>query len=42
LLFPREGYLYVGALFFVFSYIMAYISRHIERSGAGAMRRETI
>lgn len=40
--FPREGYLYIGAVYFVFSYIMADISRRIERTGAGAVRRDTI
>lgn len=40
--FPREGYLYVGIVFFVFSYIMADVSRRIERTGSGAVRRDTI
>jgi len=40
--FPREGYLYVGIVFFVFSYVMADISRRIERTGSGAIRRDTI
>lgn len=40
--FPREGYLYIGILYFVFSYLMADISRRIERTGSGAVRRETI
>ena len=35
----REGYLYVGLAYFVFSYLMADISRRIERTGAGAFRR---
>jgi general L-amino acid transport system permease protein len=42
LLFPREGYLFIGAIYFVISYIMAGISRRIERTGAGAVRRETL
>ena len=40
--FPREGYLYVGLVFFVFSYLMADVSRRIERTGSGAIRRETL
>jgi general L-amino acid transport system permease protein len=42
LMFPREGYLFVGFMFFIFSYIMAEASRNIERTGSGAIRRETI
>ena len=42
LAFPREGYLFVGVVYFVLSYIMADISRRIERSGAGAARRDTL
>ncbi len=38
-LFTREGYLYVGLAYFVFSYLMADVSRRIERTGAGAIRR---
>lgn len=38
-LFPREGYLYVGIIYFVFSYLMADMSRRIERTGAGSVRR---
>ncbi len=40
--FPREGYLFVGIIYFVFSYIMADVSRRIERTGSGAVRRDTI
>ncbi len=42
LAFPREGYLFIGVVYFVLSYIMADISRRIERSGAGAVRRDTL
>jgi len=42
LAFPREGYLYLGIIYFVISYIMADISRRIERTGSGAVRRDTI
>ncbi len=41
-MFPREGYLFVGFVFFVFSYIMAEASRSIEKTGSGAIRRETV
>jgi len=34
----QETYLYVALLFFVFSYIMSYISRRIEATGSGAVR----
>jgi general L-amino acid transport system permease protein len=40
--FPREGYLYVGIVYFIISYMMADVSRRIERTGAGSIRRETI
>jgi His/Glu/Gln/Arg/opine family amino acid ABC transporter permease subunit len=42
LMFPREGFLFVGIVYFVFSYIMAEASRRLEKTGAGAVRRETI
>ncbi len=42
LMFPREGYLFVGFVFFIFSYIMAEASRSIEKTGSGAIRRETV
>jgi general L-amino acid transport system permease protein len=38
-LYAREGYLYVGIAYFVFAYIMADVSRRIERTGAGSIRR---
>ncbi|MFW5748110.1 MAG: amino acid ABC transporter permease [Chloroflexota bacterium] len=41
-LFPREGYLYVGMAYFVFSYLMADVSRRIERTGAGSIRRDNL
>ncbi|GAB4530492.1 MAG: hypothetical protein OHK0046_51080 [Anaerolineae bacterium] len=41
-LFPREGYLYIGVVYFVISYLMADVSRRLERTGAGAIRRETL
>ena len=34
----QETFLYVATLFFVFSYIMSYISRKIEATGSGAVR----
>jgi general L-amino acid transport system permease protein len=40
--FPREGWLYIGILYFVFSFIMAEASRKLEETGAGAVRRDTI
>ncbi len=42
LMFPREGYLFIAILYFVFSYIMAEASRRIERTGSGAVRRQTL
>lgn len=42
LMFPREGYLFVGIVYFVFSYIMAEASRRLEKTGAGAVRQEMI
>lgn len=35
----RETYLFVAALYFVFSFAMAYVSRKIELSGSGAARQ---
>lgn len=40
--FPREGYLFVGIIYFIFSYMMADVSRRIEKTGSGAVRRETL
>jgi general L-amino acid transport system permease protein len=42
LLYPREGFLYLGIIYFLISYMMADISRRVERTGAGAVRRETL
>lgn len=41
-MFPREGYLFVGIVYFIFSYIMAETSRRVEKTGSGAVRRDTI
>lgn len=38
-LYAREGYLYVAIAYFVFAYIMADVSRRVERTGAGSIRR---
>ncbi|MBC8099100.1 MAG: amino acid ABC transporter permease [Armatimonadetes bacterium] len=38
--FPREAYLFVGIVFFIFSYLMAEASRRLEKTGAGAVRRD--
>jgi len=38
----QEAYLYVALLFFVFSYIMSYISRRIEATGSGAARAQQL
>ncbi len=35
----REGLLFISVIYFVFSYVMSYVSRRIEESGAGAARR---
>lgn len=34
-----EAYVFICVIYFVFSYVMAYISRRIEASGSGAARR---
>lgn len=34
-----EAYVFISVIYFVFSYVMAYISRRIESSGSGAARR---
>lgn len=34
-----EVYVFISVIYFVFSYVMAYISRRIEASGSGAARR---
>jgi len=41
-LYPREAYLWLGIIYFIISYLMADVSRTIERSGAGAVRRDTL
>ena len=38
----QETFLYVAILYFVFSYIMSYISRRIEATGSGAARTHQI
>ena len=38
----QETFLYVAILFFVFSYIMSYISRRIEATGSGAIRAQQL
>ncbi len=38
----QETFLYVAILFFVFSYIMSYISRKIEATGSGAIRAQEL
>jgi His/Glu/Gln/Arg/opine family amino acid ABC transporter permease subunit len=35
----REGLMFISIIYFVFSYVMSYISRLLERSGSGAVRR---
>lgn len=34
-----ESYIFISIIYFIFSYVMAYISRRIESSGSGAARR---
>lgn len=38
----QETFLYVAIIFFVFSYIMSYISRRIEATGSGAARAQQL
>ena len=38
----QEAFLYVAILYFVFSYIMSYISRRVEATGSGAARAQRI
>lgn len=38
----QETFLYVAILFFVFSYIMSYISRRVEATGSGAARAQRL
>jgi general L-amino acid transport system permease protein len=40
--FPREGFLYIGILYFVVSYIMAEVSRRLERTGSGIVRKDRL
>jgi His/Glu/Gln/Arg/opine family amino acid ABC transporter permease subunit len=35
----REGLLFISLIYFLFSYVMAYVSRRIEATGSGAARR---
>ncbi len=35
----REAYVFITVLYFVFSYAMSYVSRRLEMSGSGAVRR---
>jgi general L-amino acid transport system permease protein len=35
----REGLIFITLIYFVVSYVMAYVSRRIEESGSGAARR---
>jgi general L-amino acid transport system permease protein len=37
--FQREAYLFVGIIYFVIAYAMAQISRRLEETGSGAIRR---
>ncbi len=34
-----EVYMFIGIIYFIFSYLMAWVSRRIEASGSGAARR---
>ncbi len=38
----QETFLYVAIVYFVFSYIMSYISRRVEATGSGAVRAERL
>ena len=38
----QETFLYVAIIYFVFSYIMSYISRRIESTGSGAVRAQQL
>ena len=38
----QETFLYAAVIYFVFSYIMSYISRRIEATGSGAIRAERL
>jgi general L-amino acid transport system permease protein len=34
-----EAYVFISVIYFIFSYVMAYVSRRIEASGSGVVRR---
>ena len=38
----QETFLYVAIIYFVFSYIMSYISRRVEETGSGAVRAQQL
>lgn len=38
----QEVYLYIAIIYFIFSYIMSYISRRVEETGSGAARARQI
>ncbi len=38
----QETFSYVAIIFFVFSYIMSYISRKVEATGSGAIRAQQL
>lgn len=38
----REGYIYIGIIYFILCYLLAVASRRLETTGAGAVRRERI
>lgn len=38
-LFQREGYIYIGIVYFILCYVLAEVSRRLEETGAGAARR---
>lgn len=40
--FQREGYLYIGIIYFIFSYLLAVASRRLEHSGSGATRSQRL
>jgi general L-amino acid transport system permease protein len=39
--FQREAYIFVAVIYFVISYAMSDVSRRLESSGAGSLRRQT-
>ena len=38
----QETFLYVAMIYFVFSYIMSYVSRRVEATGSGAARAQQL